>query len=56
MAAARALDRPGSAAKPGYMIGRGAWVLLAPVNTVAIMHFWYDGFVWSVRKHQVVQT
>jgi hypothetical protein len=20
---------------------------------VSIMHFWYDGFVWSVRKHQV---
>lgn len=39
-----------------YWSGRGAWVLLALVNTVAIMHFWYDGFVWSVRKHQVVQT
>lgn len=20
---------------------------------VSIMHFWYDGFIWSVRKHQV---
>lgn len=22
-------------------------------NTIAIMHFWYDGFIWSVRKKQV---
>jgi hypothetical protein len=28
----------------------------APVNTVTIMHFWHDGFVWSVWKRQVVQT
>ena len=21
--------------------------------TTAIMHFWYDGFIWSVRKQQV---
>jgi hypothetical protein len=20
---------------------------------VSLMHFWYDGFIWSVRKHQV---
>ena len=39
-----------------YWAGRAAWVLLSVVNTVAIMHFWYDGFVWSVRKRQVVQT
>lgn len=25
----------------------------AVVQTVALMHFWYDGFVWSVRKKQV---
>ncbi len=23
------------------------------VITIAIMHFWYDGFIWSVRKKQV---
>jgi hypothetical protein len=23
------------------------------VNVVALMHFWYDGFIWSVRKKQV---
>jgi hypothetical protein len=22
--------------------------------TVALMHFWYDGFIWSVRKREVV--
>ena len=22
-------------------------------NVIAIMHFWYDGFIWSVRKKQV---
>jgi hypothetical protein len=21
--------------------------------TVALMHFWYDGFIWSVRRHRV---
>jgi hypothetical protein len=26
---------------------------LAIVNTVAVMHFWYDGFIWSVRRKQV---
>ena len=22
-------------------------------HVIAIMHFWYDGFIWSVRKKQV---
>lgn len=26
---------------------------MSVVLTVAIMHFWYDGFIWSVRKRQV---
>ena len=26
---------------------------VAGVMCVAIMHFWYDGFVWSVRRHDV---
>ncbi|MCA9781925.1 MAG: hypothetical protein KC800_34665, partial [Candidatus Eremiobacteraeota bacterium] len=26
---------------------------LALVSVVSIMHFWYDGFIWSVRKKQV---
>ncbi len=26
---------------------------LATLNTVSILHFWYDGFVWSVRARQV---
>jgi hypothetical protein len=29
---------------------------MALVNTVALMHFWYDGFVWSVRKKAVPRT
>jgi hypothetical protein len=20
---------------------------------ISLMHFWYDGFVWSVRRHDV---
>ena len=39
-----------------YWSGRAAWVLLSVVNTVALMHFWYDGFVWSVRKRQVIEA
>ena len=27
--------------------------LLALTLVVSIMHFWYDGFIWSVRKKQV---
>ena len=27
--------------------------LLALTLVVSIMHFWYDGFIWSVRKRQV---
>jgi hypothetical protein len=30
----------------------GTWALCT-VQTVAIMHFWYDSFIWSVRKKQV---
>jgi hypothetical protein len=34
----------------------GVWLkrgVLALTNTVALVHFWYDGFVWSVRKKDV---
>jgi hypothetical protein len=40
----------------------GAWVVVRPGQAigvvvvsvvVSLMHFWYDGFVWSVRKQQV---
>ena len=30
----------------------GAW-MTSTVITVSIMHFWYDGFIWSVKKKQV---
>jgi hypothetical protein len=30
------------------------WPLIYPLSiVVSLMHFWYDGFVWSVRKRQV---
>jgi hypothetical protein len=30
------------------------FVFAPPLSlVVAIMHFWYDGFVWSVRRRQV---
>jgi hypothetical protein len=40
----------------------GAWAELVPssnrlavsvITAVALLHFWYDGFIWSVRKGQV---
>lgn len=27
--------------------------ILALTNSVALLHFWYDGFIWSVRKKDV---
>ena len=27
--------------------------LICVTMTISIMHFWYDGFIWSVRKRQV---
>ena len=46
----------------GLALAYGYWVealdtdwasLWAITLVVSIMHFWYDGFIWSVRKHQV---
>ncbi len=45
----------------GLCFGYGVWAdallpneaCLNAVMVVAIMHFWYDGFIWSVRKKQV---
>jgi len=37
-----------STVKPGVAIG-----VVAFSHVVSIMHFWYDGFIWSVRKKQV---
>ena len=44
-------------------LGYGAMVTVIPMKTngllfctalvVSIMHFWYDGFIWSVQKRQV---
>ena len=30
--------------------------LNGPRHAVALMHFWYDHFVWSVRKRQVAEA
>lgn len=37
-----------STVKPGFGIG-----VVAVSHVVSIMHFWYDGFIWSVRKELV---
>jgi len=55
----------GSAALPIFLsiaFGYGVWAKLygesshlsfSILLTVSIMHFWYDGFVWSVSRGQV---
>lgn len=46
----------GSAGAYGYFV---EWLdadltpLIATTLTISLMHFWYDGFIWSVRKKQV---
>ncbi|WP_437993068.1 hypothetical protein [Sorangium sp. So ce145] len=46
----------------GGVLVYGVWAELAPADdralwsitqTVALMHFWYDGFIWSVTRKQV---
>lgn len=45
----------------GLAFGYGLWVEAVPssrtylpvILVISIMHFWYDGFVWSVRRKQV---
>ena len=42
----------------GIAMAYGAWDTIvsetsAMVLFVAILHFWYDGFIWSVRRHDV---
>jgi hypothetical protein len=35
-------------------VHRDSWRWLIPIPLViSLMHFWYDGFVWSVRRHEV---
>ena len=33
--------------------GMTSQIMLNMVVVISIMHFWYDGFIWSVRKKQV---
>ncbi|WP_438009274.1 hypothetical protein WME89_11695 [Sorangium sp. So ce321] len=51
-----------AAAFLGGVLAYGVWAELAPADdralwsitqTVALMHFWYDGFIWSVTRKQV---
>ncbi len=44
-----------AAAGIAYQLAYGAGValLLAPFVATSLLHFWYDSFVWSVRKKQV---
>jgi len=32
--------------------GKGI-IALSLATVITLMHFWYDGFIWSVRKHEV---
>ncbi|MBM4384293.1 MAG: hypothetical protein FJ091_13135 [Deltaproteobacteria bacterium] len=35
-------------------VGLDSWRWLVPVPMViSLMHFWWDGFVWSVRRREV---
>lgn len=36
-----------------YAAAKSAQFLLAPFIACSLLHFWYDSFVWSVRKKQV---
>ena len=33
--------------------GGDGHTLISAALVVSIMHFWYDGFVWSVRKQHI---
>jgi len=37
----------------GSVLGELSALALSATLVVSLMHFWYDGFVWSVRKGQV---
>jgi hypothetical protein len=46
----------------GGVLAYGLWAEIVPndsrvrwsiVQTVALMHFYYDGFIWSVRRRQI---
>ena len=36
-----------------YYAANAAHWLMAPFVACSLLHFWYDGFVWSVRRRQV---
>jgi hypothetical protein len=36
-----------------YYLFEDTRLLVAPFIACSLLHFWYDSFVWSVRKKQV---
>ena len=34
-------------------LSTGGDLVFATTLTVSLLHFWYDGFIWSVRKKSV---
>jgi hypothetical protein len=36
-----------------YFAAQSFQLFLAPFIACSLLHFWYDGFVWSVRRKQV---
>ena len=36
-----------------YKLAVGWHILLAPFVACSLLHFWFDGFVWSVRRREV---
>jgi hypothetical protein len=40
----------------GYYAAAGhanlQWAISITI-VISLMHFWYDGFIWSVRRHEV---
>ena len=35
------------------LLGQSSHLAMSVLLTVSIMHFWYDGFIWSVRKQDI---
>ena len=37
----------------GQFLGQSSHAAMSALLTVSIMHFWYDGFIWSVKRKQI---
>jgi hypothetical protein len=38
----------------GLYSGGNSWIVGAFL-VVSLMHFWYDGFIWSARRNQILR-